>query len=66
MQKATRILDCGIYRTDGGLEVRAGYGRDDLLYSMWITDVANGRALAASLHRTVRDKGGFEDLPIGG
>ena len=25
-----RVFECGIYRTDVGLELRAGYGPDDL------------------------------------
>ena len=34
LQKSTRILECGIYRTDApGVEVRAGYGLDGLLQS---------------------------------
>ena len=50
-QKATRILECGIYRTDVGLEVRASYAPDDLLYSMRVSDDLQGRTLAESLRQ---------------
>ena len=30
LQKVTRILECGVYRTDTGLEVRAGYRLEEL------------------------------------
>ena len=62
-QKATRILECGIYRTDAGLEVRAGYGVQDLLYSVVVMNVDRGRARAGELRQAVVDKGGFEELP---
>lgn len=61
-QKATRILECGVYRTDVGLEVRCGYGADDLLYSMAVAEIGSGRELAEQLRLTVVAKGGFEAL----
>ena len=61
-QKTTRILECGIYRTDAGLEVRAGYAPDDLLYSMRVSDEAQGSTLAESLRQTVFAKGGFTEI----
>lgn len=63
-QKATRILVCGIYRTDVGLEVRAGYEPDDLLYSKYVPEIAAARELGAALRQTVIEKDGFDELPL--
>jgi hypothetical protein len=44
-----RVLTCGIYRTAGpGLEVRCGYGKDDLLRSQSVAEIGGGRELATS------------------
>jgi hypothetical protein len=66
LQKPDFILECGIYRTDTGLEVRAGYGAEDLLYSLLVPSVRRGHERAAELRQLVIDKGGFEDLPARG
>lgn len=63
-QKATRILECGIYRVQSGVEVRVGYGPDDLLYSHLVVEIGGGRTLAAALRETVLAKGGFDELPV--
>ena len=39
LQKATHILECGVYRTDTGLEVRVGYGPEDILHTQWCATV---------------------------
>ncbi len=63
LQKATRILDCGIYRTATGLDVRAGYGLEDLFQSELFTEIEAARDYAEGLRQTVIAKGGFEELP---
>lgn len=63
-QNPRRVLECGVYRTDAGLEVRAGYMPDDLLYSVLVIDIRIGRERAAGLRQAVVDKGGFEELTI--
>jgi hypothetical protein len=57
-----RVLECGIYRTDAGIEVRSGYG-EDLLKSEVVLTVAKGRELATEWRDAVVAKGGFELLP---
>jgi hypothetical protein len=59
-----RILECAIYRTQTGPEVRAGYEPDDLLHSKLMIGLETARAYAAELRDAVRVKGGFEELPI--
>jgi hypothetical protein len=56
-----RVLECGIYRTDAGLEVRAGYG-EDLLQSRIAVDIGSARDLAEVWRETVVAKGGFVDI----
>lgn len=59
-----RVLECGIYRTAAGLEVRVGYGVDDLLYSMHLPHLEAARVKAVVLRQAVVDKGGFAELPV--
>jgi hypothetical protein len=57
-------LVCGIFQTDPGLEVRAGY-RDDLLHSQLCPDLLSARAVAERIKRTlIDDLGGIEELPL--
>lgn len=57
-----RTLACGIYAIGApGLEVRVGYGDEDLLYSKIEPEIASARELAAALRATVIDKGGFKE-----
>jgi hypothetical protein len=62
LQKATRILECGIYRTDAGLEVRCGYGEDDLLRSQTAPEIGTARDIAEQWRRAVMAKGGFSPI----
>ena len=64
LQKATRILGCGIYRTAAGLEVRAGYMPDDLLRSQVARDMETAREVAEAWRQAMVAKGGFEELSI--
>jgi hypothetical protein len=64
LQKATRILQCGIYRTAAGLEVRAGYVPDDLLQSQLARDIDTAREIAEAWRLAVVAKGGFTELSI--
>jgi hypothetical protein len=45
-----------------GLEVRAAYAPDDLLYSIFVAGMAKGGLVAESLRQTVWAKGGFTEL----
>ena len=58
-QKVTRMVECGVYRTDAGLQVRAGYGPDDLLQSQTAPDIGAARNIAEPWRRAVLAKGGF-------
>ena len=59
-----RELVCGIFETDAGLEVRAGY-RDDLLHSQRCPDLLSARAVAERMKRTlIDDLGSIEELPL--
>ena len=58
-----RFLDCGIYQTADGLELRAGYNPSDLLYKKVIDTLEHGRGVAADLRMTVLSTKQFETLP---
>ena len=66
LQKSTRILDCGIYRTDTGFEVCTGYGPEDLLHSKLFTEIEDARDCAEEFRQTVIATGGFQELPLPG
>lgn len=72
-EKADRVLECAIYATAIGLELRAGYGPDDLLKSQTFVDGANvesadlrARAVAEQWRKQVIATQGFEQLPTWG
>jgi hypothetical protein len=72
-EKADRVLECAIYATAISLELRAGYGPDDLLKSQAFVDGANMES-AAQRARVVAEQWlkqliatpGFEQLPTWG
>jgi hypothetical protein len=55
-----RVLSCGIYRTDAGLETRTGYG-EDLLRSQFAQKLETARAVAAEWKATSLVKG-FKEM----
>lgn len=55
-----RVLSCGIYQTDAGLETRAGYG-EDLLRSQFARQMDAARAVAGEWKGLAREKG-FEEF----
>ena len=55
-----RVLSCGIYQTDVGLETRAGYG-EDLLRSQFARQIGTARELANSWKIAALEKG-FPEL----
>jgi hypothetical protein len=57
-----RVLECAVYQTNGGLEVRAGYGPEDALYTMRVIDEADARERAARLREAVTEAEGFDEL----
>ena len=64
LQKSTRILSCGIYRTAApGLEVRAGYSEDDLLRSQRTAEIGSARQIGEAWRQAVIAKGGFTEHP---
>jgi hypothetical protein len=54
-----KVFECGIYRTDVGLEVRAGYGFDDLVRSDRAVEIGSARVIAAEWRDAVLAKGGL-------
>ena len=62
LQKATRILECGIYNTETGLEVRVGYSPEDILHTQWCATIEVARDCAEALHQTSLATDGFEDV----
>lgn len=58
-----RVLSCGLYQTDVGLEVRVGYSELDLLYSKRVT-AEDARDVAEELRLAVVAKGGFSEVPV--
>ena len=60
-----RVLSCGIYGTDApGVEVRVGYGPDDLLRSQVAIEIGAAREIAAEWRQAVADKGGFTEVAV--
>jgi hypothetical protein len=63
LQKASRILACGIYRDNApGLEVRCGYSEEHLLRSQRTAEIGSARAIAETWRQAVIAKGGFTEL----
>ena len=60
-----RTFECGIYRTDVGLELRAGYGPADLIRSQFAIEMGAARAIDAEWKQAVIGKG-FHELPSQG
>jgi hypothetical protein len=58
-----KVFECGLYRTDVSLEVRAGYGPDDLVRSERAVEIGSARLIAAEWRKAVLAKGGFTELP---
>jgi hypothetical protein len=56
----TRLLTCGVFRTIAGLELRCGYGEDDLIRSQYAIEIGMSRALAADWRAAAVLKG-FHD-----
>jgi hypothetical protein len=72
-EQADRVLECVIYATAIGLELRAGYGPDDVLKSQAFVDGANvesadrrARAVAEQWLKQLIATPGFEQLPTWG
>ena len=60
---STHVIECGIYRTDAGLEVRCGYSAEHLLRSEFSTDIDIARDIADAWKHAVIEKGSFTELP---
>jgi hypothetical protein len=59
---SANVIECGIYRTDVGLEVRAGYSLDNLLRSEFTTDIEFARHVATIWKEAAIEKG-FTEIP---
>ena len=59
---STHVIECGIYRTEVGLEVRCGYSVEHLLRSEFATDIDIARDIAATWKDAVMEKGRFTEL----
>lgn len=57
-----KTLICGLYQMAGCLEVRCGYGDDDLLRSQFAPDLNAADAVAEAWKATVIAKGGFSEM----
>lgn len=51
------MLTCGVFRTEAGLEVRCGYGEDNLIRSQYGVEIGAGRALANDWKSAAKLKG---------
>jgi hypothetical protein len=60
-----KVIECGIYRTDAGLEVRCGYGVE-LMRSQYALALGPAREIAESWKRAAIDKGFTEVPTVGG
>jgi hypothetical protein len=59
---SNRILECAIYRHLAGVEVRCGYGEDDLLRSQTAPEIGTARDIAEQWRQAMLAKGGFEPV----
>jgi hypothetical protein len=58
-----RILSCAIVRdAASGLDVRAGYAEDDLLWSQRTAEIGTAREIAETWRQAVIAKGGFVEV----
>ena len=57
-----KVIECGIYRTDAGLEVRVGYSVNDLMRSQFALDPGLAREIAAEWKDAAIQKG-FTEVP---
>jgi hypothetical protein len=62
-RKSNRVISCGIYRTDAGVEVRAGYTLDDLVRTERVNDIGGAKDLASEWRRALIDTGFIELAP---
>jgi hypothetical protein len=59
-----RVLSCGIYRTDLGLEAHCGYD-EDLFRSEYAAEIGTAREVAEQCRQAVLAKGGLTELAEG-
>jgi hypothetical protein len=55
------VIECAIFRTEIGLDVRVGYSVEDLIRSQFAIEIGTARELAASWKRAAIEKG-FEEV----
>jgi hypothetical protein len=59
-----RVLECGIYRTHDGLQVRSGFGPTEVLRVEHAAFVWSARLTASAWKQAVIDNGRFEEMVI--
>lgn len=52
-----RVISYGIYQTDAGLEIRAGYSDDDILRTERVPAIESARVLADGWRAMMRERG---------
>jgi len=57
-------VQCALYRTNAGLEVRVDRSAEDLLRSQVVTDEAAGESCAAEWRAAIDRLWGFVDVPL--
>ena len=57
-----RVLECSIHRHPAGVEVRCGYGENDLLRSQVAPEIRTARDIAEQWLQAVLAKGGFTEI----
>ena len=52
-----RVLECGLYAVETGLEVRVGYSAEDIVRTQLVPDIGIARELAAAWRLALVEKG---------
>lgn len=56
-----KVIECAIYRTDVGLDVRVGYSVEHLIRSQFAVEIGTAREIAEGWKRAAMEKG-FEEV----
>ena len=59
-----KVIECGIYETNAGVEVRVGRSPDDLLYVQPFVRLGGARRHADKLRADMLAMGAFDELPL--
>ena len=56
-----RLVECALYRTEAGLELRCGFSLDDVLFTQLVRNEAIGAMLATDWKTAVLSTGKFTE-----